>query len=58
MVLETAGERIRLLKAGYTGREIERLYMVLNSFEIMSIHWQISCAQNPAWNYDSDTGIL
>ena len=33
-MLETAEERIKLLKAGYSDREIERLYIEYNNFKI------------------------
>jgi hypothetical protein len=34
MVLETREERALLLKAGFTGKQIEALYVVLNGFKI------------------------
>lgn len=34
-MLETPQERIRLLKAGITGKTIERLYIVENDFKIV-----------------------
>lgn len=33
--LETRHERVKLLRAGFTGREIEALYVILHGFEIM-----------------------
>ncbi len=35
MVLETAQERVKLLKAGITGKQIENLYVQLNGFKIV-----------------------
>jgi len=35
MVLETAQERVKLLKAGQTGRQIESRYIHLNGFKIV-----------------------
>ncbi len=36
-MLETPEERIKLLKAGYTGKTIEKLYIQLNNFKIVPI---------------------
>ncbi len=36
-MLETPKERIKLLKAGYTGKTIEKLYIQLNNFKIACI---------------------
>ncbi|GFO97087.1 hypothetical protein ig2599ANME_1287 [groundwater metagenome] len=33
-------DRVRLLRAGFSGREIEALYLILNSFEIVDVNWQ------------------
>ena len=35
-MLETAEERVKLLKAGFTGKEIEKLYIEYNNFKIIS----------------------
>lgn len=35
MVLETAQERVTLLKAGQTGQQIEDAYVQLNDFKIV-----------------------
>ena len=32
-MLETAKERVKLLKAGIDGKTIEKLYLILNDFE-------------------------
>jgi len=42
MVLETAQERVKLLKEGITGKQIESLYIQLNGFIIVSVHWQVA----------------
>ena len=34
-MLETAEERVKLLKAGFTGKEIEKLYIEYNNFKII-----------------------
>jgi hypothetical protein len=34
-MLETAHERVKMLKAGITGKTIERLYVVENDFKIV-----------------------
>ncbi|MCX9010418.1 MAG: hypothetical protein OIN66_04765 [Candidatus Methanoperedens sp.] len=34
-MLETSEERIRLLKAGITGKDIEKLYVIYNNFKII-----------------------
>ncbi len=36
-MLETAEERIRLLKAGYTGKAIEELYIESNNLKVAHI---------------------
>jgi hypothetical protein len=37
IMLETSEERIKLLRAGFTGKMIEKLYVKHNSFKIISI---------------------
>lgn len=37
--LESMNERVKLLRAGFTGREIETLYVILNGFEIVCVNW-------------------
>ncbi len=32
-------ERVKLLRAGFTGKEIEALYVILNGFEIVDVNW-------------------
>ncbi|MDD3840088.1 MAG: hypothetical protein PHP06_05885 [Clostridia bacterium] len=39
MYLKTPGERVKLLKAGYKGNEIEKLYVMLNSYDIIKNTW-------------------
>jgi hypothetical protein len=39
-MLETSGERVKLLKAGFTGKDIENLYLKWNSIEIVGVDWQ------------------
>lgn len=34
-MLETSEERVRLLKAGLTGKDIERLYIIHNNIKII-----------------------
>jgi hypothetical protein len=34
-ILETAEERVKLLKAGFIGKTIEKLYIESNSFKIV-----------------------
>ncbi len=34
-MLETSGERVKLLKAGISGKNIETLYIIHNSFRII-----------------------
>lgn len=36
----TREERVKLLRAGFSGKQIERLYLILNSFEIVGVDWQ------------------
>ena len=39
-LLDSSEDRVKLLRAGFSGKEIEALYLVLNSFEIVSVNWQ------------------
>ena len=39
-LLDRSEDRVKLLRAGFSGKEIEALYLVLNSFEIVSVNWQ------------------
>ncbi len=39
-LLDRREERVKLLRAGFSGKEIEALYLVLNSFEIVGMNWQ------------------
>jgi hypothetical protein len=36
LMLETPKERIKLLKVGITGNEIEELYILYNNFKVVS----------------------
>ncbi|MCX9074985.1 MAG: hypothetical protein OIN88_10075 [Candidatus Methanoperedens sp.] len=47
-MLKTSEERIKLLKAGYTGKMIEQLYIKYNNFKIISASiLRIEEADNP-----------
>ncbi len=35
MILSTSQERVKLLKAGFTGKQIEGLYVLLNDFKVL-----------------------
>ena len=37
MILETREERVKALKAGCSGKEIETAYVILNGFKIVNI---------------------
>jgi hypothetical protein len=39
MILQTSEERIKLLKSGFTGNQVEALYIDLNHFEIVKVNW-------------------
>ena len=39
-LLDRSEDRVKLLRAGFSGKEIEALYLVLNSYEIVSVNWQ------------------
>ena len=32
-------ERVKLLRAGFRGKDIEALYVILNGFEIVGVNW-------------------
>ncbi len=36
-MLETPEERVRLLKAGLTGKQIEQLYVKVNGFKVVNM---------------------
>lgn len=40
MNLETSAERIRLMKAGLKGKQIEQLYVQKNNITIIGVNWQ------------------
>ncbi|MBU4223132.1 MAG: hypothetical protein KKA10_16190 [Euryarchaeota archaeon] len=40
LFLRHSKDRAKLLRAGFSGREIESLYLVLNSFELVGVNWQ------------------
>ncbi|MFH0904177.1 MAG: hypothetical protein V1854_03190 [Methanobacteriota archaeon] len=37
--LRRSEDRVKLLRAGFSGREIEALYLIRNSFEIVDVNW-------------------
>jgi len=39
-ILESRNERVKLLKKGFTGKQIEMLYVILNSPDVVSVDWQ------------------
>jgi hypothetical protein len=39
MILETREQRVKLLRSGFTGDQVEALYIDLNHFETLQIHW-------------------
>ncbi|CAG0997427.1 hypothetical protein METP3_03059 [Methanosarcinales archaeon] len=39
-ILESRNERVKLLKKGFTGKQIEALYVILNSLDVVSVDWQ------------------
>ncbi len=39
-ILESREDRVKLLRCGFTGREIEALYVILNSFDVVGVNWQ------------------
>ncbi|VVB95297.1 Uncharacterised protein [uncultured archaeon] len=40
VILGSREERVKLLKAGFTGKDIEILYVFLNLFEVVGVDWQ------------------
>lgn len=38
-LLESRNERVKLLKKGITGTQIETLYVILNSLDVVSVNW-------------------
>jgi len=39
-ILESRDERAKLLKCGFTGKDIETLYVILNSLDFVGVNWQ------------------
>ncbi|MFZ3385250.1 MAG: hypothetical protein WA144_15125 [Candidatus Methanoperedens sp.] len=39
-LLESRNERVKLLKKGITGKQIETLYVILNSLDVVTVDWQ------------------
>jgi hypothetical protein len=46
-VLGSREERVELLRAGFTGKEIEALYVVLNSFIILNMVFEVAYEHIP-----------
>ena len=38
--LRHSKDRVKLLRAGFLDKEIEALYLMLNSFELVGVNWQ------------------
>ena len=51
-MLETCEERVRLLKAGIPGKEIERLYIMYNKLKIVTKPLLFETAHNEENNQD------
>jgi hypothetical protein len=71
LFLRRREERVKLLRAGFSGREIEALYLVLNSFEKqleMSFRAKMLAGKlvqsenerlaEPCWNCGNGTGFV
>ncbi len=43
-LLDSREERVKLLRAGFSGKEIVDLYLILNFFEIASVNWEPAAA--------------
>lgn len=64
-MLETSEQRIRLLKSGFTGSQVEALYFILNGLESVKVDWDDAATKrtrricskssfmNPYPNFDS-----
>ncbi len=39
-ILGSQEDRVKLLKAGFSGRQIEVIYTLLNGFEVLGVNWQ------------------
>ena len=39
-VLESSVERVALLKAGFSGKDIESIYLQLNGIKIIGVNWK------------------
>ncbi len=39
IILGSPDDRVNLLKLGYSGKEIEDIYIMINGFEVVNINW-------------------
>ncbi len=49
-MLETPPERVRLLKAGISGKKIEELYIAYNNFKI--VHSPVICERVEIYDFE------
>ena len=49
MILAAMEDRARMLKAGFTGKQIEALFFVLNRFENMGVDWNEAAVKPPCF---------
>ena len=46
-MLETSEERVKLLKAGFTSKDIERMYVKNNNLKIIRINTELEVGYTP-----------
>ena len=55
-MLETPFERVKLLKAGISGKEIEELYIAYNNFKI--VHSTVICERVEICHYEINNTVV
>ncbi|VVB50588.1 Uncharacterised protein [uncultured archaeon] len=55
-ILESRNERVKLLKKGFSGKQIEMLYVILNSLDVVSVDWQDN--EIPGRSYQEISGFI
>ncbi len=56
-MLKTPEERIKLLKAGISARDIEKLYIIYNDFKVVCDPILYESNNNDRVNIENDSGI-
>lgn len=58
MILITSEERIKLLRSGFTGNQVEALYIDLNHFESVKVNWDDAATKRIRRNYSKSSFMM